>query len=516
MLIFALCFALTASDFDTKDLILDLRFNPTDKTISGFAELGFVRANPETDSLVLDLYAGLKVSRVTISDQVRPYKRVADQLFIGLGKRTPQQFRVRVEYAGTPREAPRPPWDGGVNWSRTDSGDPWIGVSCQGVGAGVWYPSRNQLGDKIEGYRLTFRVPDGLTAASNGLLVSRDDNVFVWEGSYPIAPYNISVNIAPFKEILRTFPPGPDRTTPLKASFYFIEEAQHADMTSGDDRSWPQKQEDLITHTKRYLDFMEEHYGPYPWPKEKLGVVHTNYLGMEHQTINSYGNRFQLRYDCDYILLHELAHEWFGNQISGAHWGEIWIHEGFGMFVNLHYYEHIGQEQAAQQTIANAWRAAPSERALVRAEGIKGQDSLASDIYNRGTLVLVGLRYLVGQEIFERGIKRFLKRRGAVTTRDFQKDMETASGRSLDWFFDVYAYQVEPPVLTSRATMGAVDFSWDNPKFNMPIEIALNSQGSSRLQRVEFDGGRARLNLPSGTTWELDPRRLIYRKLDEP
>ncbi|MDJ0837752.1 MAG: M1 family metallopeptidase [Acidobacteriota bacterium] len=496
--------------YDTKDLHLALTVDPDTKTIAGTATLTLALTRPGLKVIELDLYEAFKVTRVQVNQSLRPFKRVGHKLLIGIDKPV-ETMVVSITYSGPPLVARNPPWDGGFNWSRTDSGQPWVGVSCQGMGGLVWFPCKVHPSDKIEGLHLEITVPKPFYCAANGLLekiepAGAGKHTFHWKSRYPISTYNISINIADY-ELLQAQWRG------MPVILYMLREYQKADQVSGDDRDYAEKKKTLLDQTLAYLDFQSELFGEYPWKEEKLGIVHTDYKGMEHQTINSYGSHFVIEDGVDDLLLHELAHEWWGNKVSVADWAESWIHEGFATYVSLLWRERFANKEAAAGMLDRFYKSIGKERPLIRKPNAKASESFTGDVYYRGALVLHSLRYLVGDEIFFPLLRRFCEKPGYVTTQGFRELAEEMTGRKLDWFFQVYGYEEHPPALKITKQEGVVDFQWHTPTFNMPLEIILDGPAGPQTVRLNFSDGKSRLMIPEDRTWKLDPERKVYKRV---
>jgi len=498
--------------YDLKSVALTLDIDIEAKSIAGHADLEILVTDPGLGVIELDLHRGFAIREVRLDGRVTPYKRVEDKLFIGTPNRTSDRLALRIAYAGKPREARTPPWDGGFNWTRTDQGRPWVGVSCQFTGGMVWFPCKTDLSDRIEGLELNITVPADLYCAANGNLekiepAGEGKRSFHWKSRYPIADYNVSINIAPYRLHQRTW-----RDVPLV--FYALDSYQAADRVEGDPRTYAQKCEGLLDDLVAYLDFMHETFAPYPWPDEKLGIAHTAYLGMEHQTINAYGNHFKREEaGIDRLLLHELAHEWWGNKLGVPDWRDMWLQEGFATYTEYLYAETVSTEGAAEiLSQLKSMAHFTDSKALVREQDAYAS-SYAGDIYNRGAMVLHSLRYLLGDEVFGKVIKRFAARNGFVTTEDFTADAEAVSKKELAWFFDVYCHRPGIPVLTVTESEDAVDFRWDDPSFAMPVEIEIGEPDRTRTLRAEFSNGRFRMEKTPGIVWRLDPEDRVLKKI---
>ena len=235
---------------------------------------------------------------------------------------------LEIKYGGKPPTAKRPPWDGGFTWGKSKDGHHWIGVSCPANGAHIWYPCKEHPSDKPNGVDLSITVPEPLMVAANGLLQAVDSQgdkwtTWRWRTEYPISTYNVNFTIGYFEMVEKT---GYILDEPLPLVFYVLPEARDGAVA-------------LLNEAENYLNFYARNFGQYPWMEEKFGLVHTPYWGMEHQTINAYGNDYKkTKRGYDFLMFHEMGHEWWGNYLSVADWSDFWIHEGFDTYAESDVY----------------------------------------------------------------------------------------------------------------------------------------------------------------------------------
>ncbi|MGH9908236.1 MAG: M1 family metallopeptidase, partial [Pyrinomonadaceae bacterium] len=399
--------------YDVKSYDLNLLINPTAQSIKGELTAHALIVHP-IDWFVLDLDHALAVDSVALIDRERKteekldFKRQDGHLWIAFPntKQPGDNIRVRVSYGGKPRIAPRPPWVGGFVWSKTLSGEPWVGVACQGEGADLWFPVKDHPSDKPETTSLHFTVPQPLVAASNGKLQSVVNNrdgtqTFNWFVSSPISNYNITLNVAPYQTVEDSYKSLSGENVPI---MFWVLPPDYDKATV------------LVKHIKDYLRFFEEYLGPFPFRSEKIGIAHTRYLGMEHQTIIAYGNNF--RYDAngfDWLMFHELGHEWWGNLVTANDWRDFWIHEGFQSFMDTLYFEKLHGKEAYFQgmtdrmkRLRNMQPVAPRESRTTKQMYWAAPDYLTADqdIYDKGAVILHTLRYLIGDKAFFTALRR--------------------------------------------------------------------------------------------------------------
>jgi aminopeptidase N len=513
--------------YDVISYDLDLRPDIAGQTIKGVLTVKAEIVKP-IDKFVLDLDTPLAVESVALVDgkkqELLKFERREDQIWIHFPQtqKAGKTVDVRVSYGGKPRVAPRPPWVGGFVWAKTADGSPWIATAVQMDGSDLWFPVKDHPSDKPETTSLHFTVPEPLVAASNGRLQSVVKNAdgtrtFNWFVSQPISNYNIALNIAPYKVIEDTMQSIAGDTIPIQ--FYVLPEHY-------------EKGQSLVDKTKDYVRFFEEYLGPFPFRADKLGIAHTPHLGMEHQSITAYGNNFE--YDkngFDWLMFHELGHEWWANLVTAKDWNDFWIHEGFQSFFDALWAEKkYGREQFIKslpnriKSTNNMKPLAPREPRTTTEMYFIPPDYIRSDgdVYGKGALVLNSLRGLLGDEAFFRVLRRMAypdpkmekvtngKQVRFVTTDDFLRIAEKESRKELDWFFEVYVRQPALPKLIEEKSENQLTLRWEtasNLPFPMPVEMKINNE----IKRVEMKDGRGSLTLPQGAAYEVDPNGWLLK-----
>ncbi|HAC15808.1 MAG TPA: peptidase M1, partial [Bacteroidetes bacterium] len=404
-------------------------------------------------------------------------------------------------------------------WAQTADGSPWIGVSCQTQGADLWWPVKDHPSDRPDSLAISITVPKGLVAASNGkLLGTRERNektTFDWFLSTPINPYNVTVNIAPYVTISDTYISTAGDS--VETTFWVLPEDEA-------------KGKELFPQFIEQMRFYEEMLGPYAFRDEKYGIVHTPYLGMEHQTIIAYGAGFKdgalfgQHSDYDDLMHHELGHEWWGNLVSVADWKDFWIHEGITTYMQALFTEqrrgmdaYFANMQYFSTMIDNRQPLAPRESRSA------GQMYQGRDVYYKGASVLHTLRYLVGDERFFTILRRFAypdPKMEAITdgssmryssTEEFRNIAEKHGEMSLDWFFEVYMYQPELPELVSMVQGDNLILEWVTPgnlTFNMPVEVVVNDISA----KITFIDNKAVVPISVTGDYEIDPNHWVLRK----
>ena len=229
---------------------------------------------------------------------------------------------VAITYAGVPFEAKRAPWDGGFVWSKTPTGEPWIATAVQGDGCDLFWPCIDYPTGEPKLVVLHITVPAPLVAPDNGVFLCMTEKDswrnYNWRAKNPNT-YAIALDVGPYEALTATYNSRYGDTIPM--AFWHL-------------KGRAEKAKALFAEFTPMLDFYEQMIGPYPFRDEKMGVVETPHLGMEHQTINAYGNDYRKDvYGFDWLLQHEFAHEWFGNQLTNADNDDMWLHEGYGTYM---------------------------------------------------------------------------------------------------------------------------------------------------------------------------------------
>ena len=510
-----------AMRFDKADL--SFRIHPDTKTIDGVAMLDFTAIAP-LDALVVELDTVLPISQIVVDGRpLRPdqWSNPQGRLTIPLAQTLPtgRSTSVRIAYSGAPHRAVRAPWDGGFVWATTPDGKPWIATAVQGEGCDLFWPCIDHPQGEPARVDLHVTVPSDLSAPSNGRFLGKVDHgdgwtTWNWTTREPDT-YAITLAVGPYVELSDSYASRFGDRFPLH--FW--------PLASSD----PAKTRDLFAQFAPMLDFYEATVGPFPFRDEKMGVVETPHLGMEHQTINAYGNGYALDgKGYDWLLHHELAHEWFGNQLTNADWDDMWLHEGFGSYMQPLYARWLNGDrameaelQAMRLGLANRFPLV-SGQSHTSGEVYEGTVGPGQDIYGKGALIAHTLRLLIGDEAFWNAVRtsvygrpdprpgNFQPRYG--TTPEFIADAERASGRDLGWFFDAYLYNAALPDLHMARDGDRVRLNWVTPSgrpFPMPVEVEVDG----RVQTLPMTGGQGEFTAAPGAHILLDPHNRVLRHL---
>lgn len=483
---------------------LKLEFDPETQAIEGSVKVSFA-CKIDLDTLRLNLIDAYQVTKVgTSSHQTVPFKHRNDVLDISLPEGCTQQ--VIIYYDGKTPIATNPPWTGGFTWTTDESGNHWMGLSSQNEGAKIFMPCLDHpSSEPTRGVDLYLTAPHPYFVASNGLLIGKqkqgDKITYHWATNYPINNYNINFTLGIFHEESKTFRSVSGEDIPMVA--YTLEENKHMA---------PMLLSVLENSTKTH----EKYFGAFPFPKDKIGVVETPYLGMEHQTINGYGNNYQFvrtgEVFHDWLLHHELGHEWWGNKVSVGDWADFWIHEGLCTYGDwLFYLEHVGEE-AYIKRVNEHIKLIKNEKPIVGPKNTHSDDAYQLDIYYKGAFIIHSLRFILGDDILFPMLKAFLEDErytyhNLVETKDFTDFVQQYSGKDLEDFFHLYLYTKElPEIKVVKKKKDQYEVSFKNIHFSLPMEI----ETSEGIQRVKISSTPTIIR--SQSPIQVDPKNWYLKK----
>ncbi|MGN6111688.1 MAG: M1 family metallopeptidase [Luteimonas sp.] len=506
----------------------DLRFkvDPAGHRIDGDAALTF-RATKPLQRLVVDLDRNYAVSSVSVDGTAIPAGRWDNPE----GRMTVQLSRplavgdkavLRVVYGGKPHVARRAPWDGGFVWAKAPTGEPWVASAIEGEGCDLLWPCI----DHEEGEPLVvdeaISVPAPLVAPGNGVFKGMEERdgwrTYHWRARSPDT-YAVTINVGPFEELQADYASRFGNTIPLRFWYLKGNEAQA---------------KDLFAEFPRMLDFFEGTIGPYPWGDEKMGVVETPHLGMEHQTINAYGNGYKLtEYGHDWLLQHEFSHEWFGNQLTNSDWDDMWLHEGFGSYMQPLYLQWLrgDREYDAWQLFQRKFlvNKVPivSGKSLTEEGVYNGETGPGNDIYYKGSLLLHTLRNLIGDKAFFEATRKLVYGRTDPkpgnfeprygSTQDFIDAVNAATGKDYGWFFDVYLRSAALPELVATRDATGLSLRWKAPggkPFPMPVQVRVGSPGvDAHDVDLPMADGTGHVDLAPWQLYTVDPHSKVLRVL---
>jgi len=450
---------------------LDIRVDPVTKTISGKNTIRF-RMLADDTRIQLDLYANLNVDRILLGSMPLKYERELNAVFVDFPAtlHKGREYAIDFYYSGAPRQMGR---FGGFTFGTDPSGRPWIFTACEGEGASIWWPNKDQWRDEVERMDLSVAVPNSLVDVSNGKFVGKTDlgdgyTRWDWNIQYPINAYDVSLNIG-------TYVHFDDRVGRLPLDFYALPE----------DLDKARRQ---FAQAKGMIEAFEHYFGEYPFAKDGYKLIQAPYSGMEHQSAVTYGNRFANGYlerdwtgvgispKFDFIIIHESAHEWFGNAVTAADVSDMWIHEGWATYLESLYVEYTFGHADGLKYVNGYKTKVENKTPIITPRGI--HRTPPQDMYFKGALFLNTLRSVVDDDpqwfaLIREYFQQFKYR--TIMTEDLIRFFNERTERNLTPVFDQYLRHTALPALelTFDDRRGTVSYRWkaDERAFAMPIRV---------------------------------------------
>jgi aminopeptidase N len=465
-------------DWLPKRYEIRLRIDPAVKLIEGSVTMQALAIAANLRAITLDLADNMSVASVQSAGRELKFSHLNDQLDITLAQplKTNAVFDIVINYQGQPKGK-------GFTFSEHQS-VPMVSTYGLPFTAKQWWPCKDEPTAKVNSVDLIITAPDSFIVASNGKLVKERDNndgtkTFFWSVGYPIYPDTVSLAITNYK--IFTLPYRYSATGIMDMAFYvYPEDLEKAKIDFG-----------------VLPDMMASHvslFGDYPFLKEKYGVAEFAVQSFrEHQTMPSYSAMFITGdHRNDFILAHELAHQWFGNSISVKNWSHVWLNEGFATYAYALWREHVGGPVGYLSTIREL-DSGHFEGSLYIKDTADNSKLFSDTVFNKGAWVLHMLRHVMGDEKFFLALKNYVKTFAYknASTEDFQKVCEREYGHPLDWYFKEWVYGTGQPHYKvswtntrndnrSAVKLAITQIQPDSTFFRMPLDVELTTSSGSK------------------------------------
>ncbi|MER7395621.1 M1 family metallopeptidase [Streptomyces sp. NPDC000151] len=415
--------------FDALHYDLGVRYDPDTDRLDGRTTLT-AKATENLSAFDLDLQK-LAVASVRVNGERARFGRSGDELTITPNSvlRKAQRFTVRVEYGGVPEPLGGPIVFGSqYGWMKTADG---VFVGCEPNAASTWFPSSDHPGDKAT-YDIRIDAPKGLTGVSNGRLVAAYEkhgrSYAHWRETKPMATYLATATIGKFDVRTGTTPGGVPVYTAI-------------------DPTLPTGGVDVYGVTSEATDYWSKVFGPYPF--EETGAI-VDDMPQAGFSLETQSKPVYSAVRSESTIVHELAHQWFGDSVSVAKWQHIWLNEGFATYAQWLWSEHKGQ-LSAHDSFLKAYRARPADSDFwnVRVGDPQRDTMFSSAVYQRGAMTLQALRERIGDKAFFQLLPAWTRqhRYGNASTAQFIALAERISGQQLDDLFDTWLFTDSRPAL---------------------------------------------------------------------
>jgi aminopeptidase N len=486
---------------------LEVKVDPEHKFLSGINTMKY-EVTAKGKVLQIDLQDPMKLNKVIQDGQELKVSSIGLAHFIQLiqNQLIRKTYEIEFHFSGKPVVAVRPPWDGGLTWTKDSNGLPFIANANQGIGSSIWWPNRDHAADEPDqGVLISVEVPENLMDVSNGRLIKTDHNkkaktkTYHWEVKNPINNYGININIGDYVHFGEEYQ---GEKGPLTMDYYVLRE--NLDKAKVQFKDAP-----------KMMKAFEHWFGPYPFYEDGFKLVEAPYLGMEHQSSVTYGNGFANGYrgtdlsdtgwgmKFDFIIIHEAGHEWFANNLTNKDVADMWIHEGFTAYSeNLFLDYHYGTDASNAYVLGTRKRIA-NDKPIIGPYGVNKNGS--SDMYYKGANLLHTIRQIINNDEQWRQILRGLNSEfyhQTVTTAQIENYISQKAGIDLSPVFDQYLRDIRIPILSVVKKANTMSYRWENSiqSFDMPIRVYVGEEEiwlrpTTKWQEIELEEGNQLISL---------------------
>jgi len=465
--------------------------NYTQKTLKGFNKITFkVIQENHSSFMQIDLQKPMQIDSILLNEKSKlEFFREGNVFHVSTKNQVlNQENTVKIYFHGKPKIAVNPPWNGGWSFIKDKLGRPWMTVTCQGLGASVWYPNKDHQSDEPDnGASLTMIVPNNLVGVANGRLKSKTLNnngttSYTWEIKNPINNYDIIPYIGKYVNFNESYPGLKGK---LDLNYWVI------------DYNLEKAKNYLPKEARNTLNSFEYWFGPYPFYEDGYKLVETKHLGMEHQSAIAYGNQFKKGYygsdlsgtgfglKWDYIVVHESGHEWFGNSITSKDIADMYIHESFTDYSETLFVEYMFGKEAGNQYNFGLRRNIKNDKPIIGPYNVNTEGS--GDMYYKGAAMLQTIRHSINKDSLFRNILIGLNQKfyhKTVTSKQIQNYISEKAGFNYSKVFYQYLNTTQIPelLLYTDKKNKKMYFKWSNctDGFNLPL-VLVNKNKQTKI-----------------------------------
>ena len=467
--------------WDLKHYELRVEVQPDTKFIMGENTIKYTVLE-ESDVMQIDLQPPMRIDKVVQGGKELSFLSDGNAHFIKLEEKqiSNERYSITIFFSGYPKEAVHAPWDGGFSWKKDLNDHHFIATSNQGIGASVWWPNKDHGYDEPdEGVLLHINAPNNLVGVANGRLVETidqgDSKTWTWQVINPINNYGVNINIGDYVHFGETYS---GENGALDMDYWVLQYNES-------------KAREQFKQATKAVEAFEYWFGPYPFYEDSFKLVEVPYLGMEHQSCVTYGNKYENGYlghdlsgtgwglEFDFIIIHESGHEWFANNITSRDNADMWIHEGFTAYSeNLYLDFHFGS-QAASEYVIGTRKAIHNDEPIIGNYNVNERGS--GDMYYKGANILHTLRQLIEDDEKWRQILRGLNEtfyHQTVSSDQIEKYISKSSGIDLKEFWDQYLRTTMIPSVVYSIENNKVEFRYEEiiDRFDMPVIALINGE----------------------------------------
>ena len=476
---------------------LDIKVEPDKKYISGSNTVGY-KVLESNKVMQIDLQKPMNITSITSKNKELKFTREGNAYFVELRKKQKKGDvnYIKINYEGFPKEAIRAPWDGGLSWKKDENDNHFIATSCQGLGASVWWPNKDHMYDEVDSMLISVNVPKNLTNVSNGRLkkiteLDDDTRTFDWFVTNPINNYGVNINIGDYVNFSEVYKGEKgDLDIDNYVLSYNLEKAK-----------------EQFKQVPMMIEAFEHWFGPYPFYEDSFKMVEVPYLGMEHQSSITYGNKFQNGYlgrdlsgsgwglKFDYIIIHEGGHEWFANNITYKDVADMWVHEGFTCYSENLYVDYFFGKEASAEYVIGTRRGISNKKPIIGQYDVNREGS--GDMYSKGANLLHTIRQLTNNDELWRQTLRGLNEEfyhSTVTTKEIEEYISNSIKIDLSRVFDQYLRDYRIPMFEYEINDGELSYRWNDviDDFDMPLEVTIDGENhllnpSTKFKKMKIE-----------------------------
>ncbi|MEI6864981.1 M1 family metallopeptidase [Flavicella sp.] len=469
--------------WDLQKYELDISVDILSKSISGSNKI-FYKVLENKTTMQIDLQKPMNILEVKQGNHILITKRIGDTYTIYLKK---DQIidsinHISIKFEGIPLATNSAPWRGGFTWTKDEYGCDFIGTSCQGDGASLWWPCKDHPYDKPDkGIELFYTVPQNLVAVGNGRLIQtsidtiKKTKTYHWKVINPINNYAVQMSIGNYINYRNNYK---GESGIINCDYYILKQNFS-------------KAKSQFMQVDKMLEAFEFWFGPYPFYEDSYKIVEAPYLGMEHQSAISYGNNYKNGYrgtdlsgtgwglKFDFIIIHESGHEWFGNNITNKDIADMWIHESFTNYSEAMYLEYFYGKKAANEYLIGIRKNILNDKPIIGNYNVNNRGS--EDMYYKGANMLQNIRYTIANDetwrLLLRGLNQVFYHQ-TVTTKEIENYISDFTGIDFSKVFDQYLRTTQIPTLEYKIHKKNIKYRWTNciENFDMPLYCYLNKR----------------------------------------